>query len=300
MQIVCGVDGGGTKTILEIRSTQDEFIIRKTFGAFNINGIGEEAFYCLIKNLFFEINQYGICESLCIGAAGISNPKVGLLIQNAAQTCGFNGKLQLVGDHEIALFGALGNQDGVILIAGTGSICYGKKKDGTRVRCGGWGHLIDDGGSAYAIARDGLAVAVQSYDGRRLDTTLQDMIFQKLEINSAEALIPIIYSASMDKAKIAALAPIVMEAAAQGIPSAIEILDQNVIKLADLADTALKKLELTRGKIALMGGVLTQSDDMRIRTIRELKNRYPDVECIQAKEDAAAGAVMMALLAYQA
>lgn len=84
------------------------------------------------------------------------------------------GVIRLVGDHETALAGALEEPAGVILIAGTGSICYGVNESGAKFRAGGYGHIIDDAGSAYAIGRDILKAVVRSSDGRQGQTVLKE------------------------------------------------------------------------------------------------------------------------------
>ena len=76
MKYVAGIDGGGTKTVLEIRNLSNEIIKQKTFGAFNINSTGMDHFINLFKEIISELTPISECMCLCIGAAGIGNPRV--------------------------------------------------------------------------------------------------------------------------------------------------------------------------------------------------------------------------------
>ncbi|WP_312430280.1 BadF/BadG/BcrA/BcrD ATPase family protein [Lacrimispora sp.] len=114
------------------------------------------------------------CRGICIGAAGISNRDTAKLLTRNLKEQGMQGVIRLVGDHETALAGALEEPAGVILIAGTGSICYGINESGAKFRAGGYGHIIDDAGSAYAIGKDILKAVVRSSDGRQGQTVLKE------------------------------------------------------------------------------------------------------------------------------
>lgn len=295
MMYVAGIDGGGTRTTLEIRNIQNGQNIRKTFGAFNINSTGEEQFGRLLKDLFEELVPISDCVSICIGAAGISNPKVRNMIRETAREYGYTGKLILKGDHEIALRGALGTEPGMILISGTGSICYGRREDGSIVRSGGWGHLIDDGGSAYALARDGFTAVVQSADGRRDGTLLTQLYYQKLGIHTPEEIVPFLYDSHTDKAKIASFSVLVEQAAAKGDRIALEIIHHNADQLMELIGAVYARLSIPRAKIALLGGMMSHDTILRAVTIDKIKNGGLSIEYIPALEDAVAGAISLAL-----
>ena len=95
------------------------------------------------------------CLGICIGSAGTGNEDAVAFLKETFMEGGFLCRLLITGDHVTALKGAFKNACGILLIAGTGAICYGQTGSGEEpVRAGGFGHLIDDGGSAYAIGRD--------------------------------------------------------------------------------------------------------------------------------------------------
>ncbi|MCI8332365.1 MAG: ATPase [Clostridiales bacterium] len=291
MKFIAGVDGGGTKTMIECRDVTGHVLNRQRFGAFNINSIGEEGFAALLQEIFLFLQSVGECEALCIGAAGISNPKMRQLVEAAVGASGID-KWQLVGDHEIALYGALSGRPGCALISGTGSICFGRNAKGETARAGGWGHLIDDGGSGYALGRDALTAVVRQWDGRGEETRLSHMILDTLALTNRKELIAYIYGG--DKSRIAALASLVDQAAKQGDRAACQIIQREAMALCELVDAVAKRLGFDRGEVALLGGLLMHPTELRRAFAARLADMAPTIHCVQPCQDAAAGAALMA------
>jgi N-acetylglucosamine kinase-like BadF-type ATPase len=294
LRYIAGIDGGGTKTTLEIRNIDNGQSIRKTFGAFNINSTGEEQFKKLLRNVFEELVPIEDYKCICIGAAGISNPRVQEIMKETAKAYRYTGELILKGDHEIALRGALGADCGMILIAGTGSICYGINEEGRIVRAGGWGHLIDDGGSAYALARDGFAAVVQGSDGRREKTLLTSLYYEKLGIHTPEEIVPFLYHSKTDKGTIAAFSTLVEQAAGEGDRIALQIIQQNASLLMELIRAVYHQLAIPNVKLALLGGLMSHETTIKSKTIELIKQSGLSIEYIEAKADAVAGAISLA------
>lgn len=292
MKFAGGIDGGGTRTTLELRSLQGQVVGRKVFGPFNLNSIGQERFPALLDEITQALREAGECTSLCIGAAGISNPAMQTLVKDAMDRAGL-ACWQLVGDHEIALYGALEGRPGCALIAGTGSICFGRNADGSTARAGGWGHLIDDGGSGYALGRDALLSLVRVWDGRQAPTVLTRQIPEFLGLNTRQALIAHVYGG--EKSRVAALAPLVEQAAAQGDETALDILRRNANALGELAAAVVKALGMAQGEAALLGGLLTHPTMLRRETVSWLNLHLPGITPTFPRQDAAAGAALMAL-----
>lgn len=289
-RFAAGVDGGGTRTTVECRSLDGTVLCREIFGPFNLNSIGEERFAALLEEIAGFLRKIGVCKALCIGAAGVSNPRVRELTARAMDgLCHW----RLIGDHEIALHGALSGGPGIALIAGTGSICCGKNERGGFVRAGGWGHLIDDGGSGYALGRDALSAVVRQWDGRGEETVLSRLVPEFLRVDTPQELIAYIYGG--DKSRIAALAPLVERAAETGDRIALAIYTKNGAALGELVLAAAKRLEMQAGEVALLGGLLTRDLRLRGALAAFLAERAPGLRCVEPRQDAAAGAAMLAL-----
>ncbi len=285
---VAGIDGGGTHTRLEVREDNNQLLGRWEFGPFNLNAIGENRFLCLLEEAFAACGDMSQCASLCIGAAGISNPRMKALLEKTLQETGFRGRLKLCGDQEIALRGAM-DTPGIVLIAGTGSICFGKNAAGKTARSGGYGHLIDDGGSGYALGRDVLAEAVRTADGRSGCVPLLERVYAKLNARSPEEIAAFVHHPDTDKAKIAAFSAIALELS--GDPAIAGLLDRNARELVALVRAVQARLDLQNCSVALMGGLLETENPYR----RMVANKLSEVgKPATATHDALWGAAQIA------
>lgn len=296
---VVGLDGGGTKTEVIVADLDGNILSQFKSGAINING---ESIQNVERNLIYifdtissQIGNSDDCVYTCIGTAGISNPLTKETLKKAVVNSGYAGSLFITGDHETALYGALGKVDGIILIAGTGSICYGKNKYGIEKRTGGFGYLIDDEGSGYAIGRDILAAIVRSVDGRGKETLSKEMVFSQLNISSIEELIGFIYAKDTNKRDIAKLAPNLTIACAAGDSAALEIAKKCSDELVKLVIPIANKLELYDGEIALAGSVLQKDEFIRNLFVQKIGEMYPKMRWTYPKNGAAYGAALMAI-----
>lgn len=291
MKFAAGIDGGGTKTTAQLRALNGNILCQRSFGAFNLNSIGAERFAALLDEITVWLRAQGECVSLCIGGAGISNREVKRLVGEAMERAGLPC-WRLVGDQEIALYGALEGNPGCALIAGTGSICFGRNEAGESARAGGWGHLIDDGGSGYALGRDALEILVRSWDGRQAPAILTKLL-ENAGLNTREALIDRVYGG--DKSRVAAYAPMVEQAAALGDETALTILRCNAAKLGQLVQAVTKALNMETGEAALLGGLLTNDTILRRETVAWLNRELPRMTPVHPRQDAVSGAALMAL-----
>ncbi len=291
MRFIAGIDGGGTKTRVRCCRFDGTEIETRTFGAFNLNSIGLEKFRLLLSDITAFLQSVGECAALCIGSAGISNEVMAGEVKTDMDNAGIRN-WKLVGDNVIALSGALDGGAGIILIAGTGSICFGRGRSGEEARSGGWGHLIGDEGSAYALGRDALSAAARAMDGCGQETMLTSLLASELGLDTRIKIISYVYGG--DKSTVAALSRLVEKAAAEGDPAALGIISDNAGKMAELVGAVARKLDLDQTEVAMLGGMLENDTILRERFIEVMARRFPDISCISPKKDACAGAVMMA------
>ena len=258
---VAGIDGGGTHTRIELRDMENRLLRSGDFGPFNLNSVGEAAFRSLLREVFGWCGAMECCAKLCVGAAGISNPKVGRILEEELIQAGFKGRWKLCGDQEIALRGAM-DGPGAVIIAGTGSICFGKNAAGETARSGGFGHLIDDGGSGYALGRAVLHNAVCAVDGRETDRAILRGVCDRLG-TGPEGIVPFVYSPQTDKAAVAKLCYVALELAEQGNEAAMAILRQGAAELSQMVAAVQARLEMPGCRVALLGGLLTEDNIYR-------------------------------------
>src|SRR5581483_5378036 len=123
---------------------------------------------------------------------------------------------------------------GVALVAGTGSMAFARAPDGRTARAGGWGYLLGDEGSGYALALAALRAVVRDADGRGPATRLTSRLLAHFGAVLAQDLVRLVYGGGVDRAALAAVAPYVLEAAAAGDEVAAEIMAGQAEELADL------------------------------------------------------------------
>ncbi|MDR6881032.1 BadF/BadG/BcrA/BcrD ATPase family protein [Bacillus sp. 3255] len=296
---VAGLDGGGTKTAVRVADESGVEVHSFTSGAINYNGQDADSIRRSFLDIFAGIagacGGLEHCAQIVIGAAGVSNPAVSARLEANCRESGYSGKLFITGDQETALCGAHDSEYGIIMIAGTGSICYGKGKDGRIHRSGGYGHLIDDEGSGYSIGRDLLASLVKAHDGRIPETVISGMVYEQLQLTTVQQIVGFVYSKETNKKDIAALAPILSQACALGDEAAFAIAEKQAASLVETAVPVVEKLSMQQGALAMAGSVLLNNDEIRRSFVEKLKERYPQLTCMKPIKDAASGAVLMAL-----
>jgi N-acetylglucosamine kinase-like BadF-type ATPase len=299
VRFVAGLDGGGTKTAVTISDESGLVIHTFTSGPINYNGQDEvsigHSFREIIETISEVCGGLDHCVQICIGAAGLSNPSNIKRLQSNVRELGYQGGLLIVGDQETALCGAQENEYGIIVIAGTGSICYGKNSFGVSHRAGGFGYLIDDEGSGYSIGRDLLTAVVRAYDGRSPETAITSMVYAQLKVETVQQIIGLLYDKNTSKKDVASLAPILSEACALGDKAALSIAHKSASSLYELLVPVAEKLSLQQGRLAMAGSVLLKNTFVQSAFVEMVKQRYPDMLCMTAKKDASWGAVLMAL-----
>ncbi len=295
----CGWDGGGTKTEVLVADSEGTTLHRQVFGPLNPNGSSPEQVRNTVREAvsFLRAMPGGeeACGGMVIGAAGISSRNTAGLLEEALREAGWSRPYRLAGDQEIALAGAIEGH-GAILIAGTGSICYGRDPGGRLFRTGGYGHLIDDEGSGYALGRDILKAVVRAADGRGPETVLTSALESALHLSAGDVpgIITWLYAPERAKAEVAALARLLTPALEANDPAALAIAENAAENLAELVLTGWRKTGMTDGELALTGSILQKFPVIRNTVIRRVNDVYPAVQCGDPRGTPARGAVRMA------
>jgi len=295
---VVGWDGGGTKTLMKVLDMDGNTVLCAKAGSLNYNSNPKEEIRKTINTLIAKLQnlseELSDCKGIFISAAGISNKEAASFLTSSLEQSGIQCEISIVGDHEAALYGAFGKPEGIILISGTGSICFGMNQNGLKIRTGGYGHLIDDEGSGYAIGRDILSAAVQIYDQRVKNSNLLDLVYEALGVQSVEEIIQYAYQSNWNKACIASLSPIIIKALKMNDPCAKAICEKASNELVKLVLPVAKKLTLKEGKIALLGGILTHYEPIKNMVVERLANELPDLKIVEPMYDSATGAAIIA------
>jgi N-acetylglucosamine kinase-like BadF-type ATPase len=269
-----GIDGGGTKTLAVVVDRDGNEIGRASAGGSNLSVIGvdraaHEIEMALASALAGASGGLPI-RALWAGLAGVDHTGTYDLMLPPLRRLARD--VRLGNDAELVLT-ALPGAAGVALIAGTGSIAFGRDATGKMYRAGGWGHIIGDEGSGYDLGRQALAAATRVADRRGPETTLLDAIIAKWNLQSPWEMIDRVYLQS-DKAAIAALSAIVFDVARTGDAVARRIVSKAADELALDVLTVAENLEFNGPlPIAVAGGLMTHEADFRRRVIRRIRRR---------------------------
>jgi N-acetylglucosamine kinase-like BadF-type ATPase len=307
LTFIIGVDGGGTKTIAWLAplcdATNSVVLGRGQAGPGNPRAAGFETAQsnigAAIEAAFADAKlPRTTAASACFGLAGAGRALEQERIAAWAKDIGIASRVQVTGDAEPILAAASPDNCGIALICGTGSLAWGRNSAGEVARCGGWGYLLGDEGSGYAIARSGLQAAVRAADGRGPLTSLLPLFQAQLEAATPQDLIDRIYSPQMTRERLAGLAHVVFDAALRD-PAAKQIVVEAAFQLAEMVIVICRQLDLTGGRypLALAGSVILSETLLGELVLERLKESSAAPSSAAFIAEPVRGAVALARLA---
>ena len=230
--------------------------------------------------------------------AGVGRPAERATLGAALAARGLARHVHVIADAEAALQDAFGDGAGILAISGTGSAVWARGEAGRMLRVGGWGLLLGDEGSGYAIGLAGLRVVMRSHDGRVASTALTGAVLGALGLDSPDDLVR--WTALASKRDVAATAPLVLEHAAD--PAAAAIIQAAAAELADQVDTAARLLDPWTGRVpvALSGGLIAPGRGFRTPVLHALERVSHAYRVHQDVVDAARGAALIARARHRA
>jgi|HubBroStandDraft_1064217.scaffolds.fasta_scaffold04079_5 glucosamine kinase len=305
MAYYLGIDGGGTKTRC-VLADETTVLATAMTGGCSVIRHGEqqarEALHAGIRQVCAtaKISPDQI-SAICVGVTGAARPEIAAKIRGILTELipeGTRARIEVVGDNVIALEAAFGSGPGVIAIAGTGSIVYGRDAAGHTARAGGWGFAISDEGSGHWIGRRAISVILNSED-QGLQTALTDMVFQAWKLSTIDELVQ--QANSTPPPDFPRLFPLVLRAADEGDAIACELLSEAGTKLAELTCIVVRRLAShpthapgATPPIAMTGSVFRQSLVVRQVFYHTLQKSFPGVEVHQDPTDPVEGALARA------
>jgi len=215
-------------------------------------------------------------ERTCVGLAGAGRPEVSNLVHRLLAEL-VSGEIEVVGDMVIALQAAFGDGAGVMMIAGTGSMAYGRDASGNTLRAGGWGFSVFDEGSGHWIGRSAVAAIMRDYDETgKENSVLLDSIKKSWGLATREQLI--LAANASPSPDFAGLLPAVLSAADSGDAQARSIFTQAGTELARLAKIVIQRLFSDGDKVpvAMTGGVFSNCALVREVFYNSLRSEYPN------------------------
>ncbi len=254
-----GIDGGATKTDFVLADMQGNVVATAQLGSTNPVDIGIDT---VCERLGEGIRL--VCErvptrvvSVYAGLSGGSVGNYAATVRAYLERLGF-ARVGCGNDATNIIAAALGDEDGVSVIMGTGSVVYVQRK-GELSRLGGYGYLFDEGGNGYAIGRDAISAALRAEEGSGKQTLLRSLILARTETSTVLGALSLFYEGG--KREIASYAPLVMMAYEQGDGVAANILKRNMRCLAELIRLARQRLGINeQTRVVLVGGLTRRAD----------------------------------------
>lgn len=315
LDLVVGIDGGGTKTVAVLADATGVEVARSTGAGANLQTIGAMAVQERLTSLLGElVDRFGIVgtvRAVTASLAGVDRPAdvpvatqaIDAAIEAVAASHPLvrwelaRGSPTVTNDAVAALAAGAQALDGVVVIAGTGSIAFGVCA-GARSRAGGWGSILGDEGSGHALGYHALRAVARAHDRRAPATALTGAILARLGAESAPDLIGIVSSPAWGVADTAALAPIVLAVAEGGDPVAEALVDEAAeeLSLATMAVIRALPFNPTRDlPVVQSGGLWAASARLRSAFDARLCAGAPRARPTVSRAEPVSGAVWLAL-----
>lgn len=297
MAYFLGMDGGGSKTACAV-GDEHQVLGQSLAPSCKISRVGEQqarqALHVAILDACKSAGiQPGQIQQACAGIAGATREQAITATRKLMREV-LTAPLQVVGDMVIAFEAALGGAAGVIVIAGTGSICYGRNERGETARAGGWGSAVSDEGSGFWIGRRAVAAALRAHDGGQ-NTALLPAVMNTWHLATRDD-VSITANRLSPPPNFAELFPLIKQAAEQGDVIAKQILTAAGCELAQLAEIVLRRLwpGPNRVQVCICGGVLKNSLLVRSAFAEAVRAATPEVAVSYQDVEPMLGALALA------
>lgn len=296
-----GIDGGGTKTKAIIIDELKNIIATGISGPSSVdtvtleetkNNIEEAISKALVQTDIINFS----CEALFAGLGGITGVDVEEEVELTLKNLKYvdkNTKIKVKSDVYNALAGGLNNQDGIIIIIGTGSVAFGKNNN-IYHRSGGYSPYEGDAGSAYDLGINLLKKLARAIDNRISYTKMLKEVSEELNINTFEKLANYFNKYGANRTHIASLAKYVTKYANLNDLNAIDIIDYATDELALMVKAVDDKLNLKTHKLAIIGSLGNAEGYFKDSFIKKIKQINNNFEIFESLSDPSYGSALKA------
>lgn len=308
MDYILGVDGGGTKTFVQITDISGKVISESKYGSSNFKSVGikaareniSKAILKAIKSINHS-NKFTF-KYACLGLAGNDTP----MDDNTYRKIIFDSDIKdymdpahtiTCNDTRVGLAAGSNSKNRIIIICGTGSSCFGINEEGKEAKANGWDYILGDEGSGYDIGLNALRACIRAYDGRGEKTLLSVTILEDLGIKSITELVDWAYSGTLFNNKIAALARTVCATAEKGDKISAKILKEAALEAVNSINAVVNKLNLADKvfDLVFVGKVFKCEKYFKSIVMEKIKNKFIKVNFVPLSEEPVQGAIKLAL-----
>jgi N-acetylglucosamine kinase-like BadF-type ATPase len=292
--LVVGIDAGGSKTRAFAVDRDGAVVGRGAGGGANLLSSPDPAgsIGAAVSEALAGATPLAVVLS-CSGGDRPADREKGRGI--LTQIVGPSVRIEVTHDAIAALYAGNPLGCGVVLIAGTGSIAFGRNDEGDEQRAGGWGYLIGDEGSGYWLGLEGLRAAAHHTDGRGAATSITTHLLRDLGAETFMDVIPQLYGRPHPAPAVIAAVWAVGRAAAEADAIAVSIVQRGGHALARAASTVAAGLRLTEGPVYLAGGAFESVASLERAVRSELLRMLPRATVEPVSEEPAMGAARLAM-----
>lgn len=305
-----GVDSGGTKTQAVVGLARGGSITQMASvvvpAGSNPLDVGiAAAVEVMVRAVRLACEQAGIAphqlQGGCAAVAGCGRAETRIAMEAGFEQHFAQLRMHWVHDGWAALASAGVPPVGVAVISGTGSLVFARTSDGRTARTGGWGYLLGDEGSGFAIGRAALVAVARAYDGRAQPTRLAQALAIKLHVTGWEELLRLIYQQAKPRQMIAELAPVVLRLAEEGDRASRAIVQRASEDLAEMIEVVVRQLKVPPVDLPLIlsGGMLSNCQFLRHELLERLRQFGVEFAKHQVVPDPALGALRLAVRCEQ-
>jgi N-acetylglucosamine kinase-like BadF-type ATPase len=296
---VLGIDAGGTKTVCLLADERGVIVAEGRGPGANLHAAGE----LKVEKVLHQVMEDALegrdvmPAAICLGIAGVDREDEAKTMRAIMRRISHYARVLVVNDALIALVAGAQDAPGIVIIAGTGSIVYGRNAGGEAARAGGWGHMIGDEGSGYWVGREALAAVMRAADGRGPETRLTADVLRHFGIADVSRLPRIVYDRDVPRMSVAALGPIVERSVRAGDAVATRILERAAEELVLASRSVATALEMRGDAFTffLAGGVFRVVPWLAEDLPRRLVEVAPRCQVQLLDVEPAVGAVWLAL-----
>ena len=300
MKYYIGIDGGGSKTVFAISDESGKILGTALAGSAFYKQIGEEGVIDLLRNGVAEVCRFAEGDatdiaSVCFGMpAWGESPVNDKIIEEKILSTFPEWNIHIVNDCEVGWAGSLELYPGINIVAGTGSIAFGKNEEGVTARCGGWSEWFGDEGSGYWLGVKCVQLFSRQSHGRDERAPLYEIVRKELNLSVDEEIIDLFEQEYLHKRdKIASLQKLLLQAAKEGDVYAVDTYAQAAKELYDIVCGVKKKIFADKNCLVSCSGGIFKTGDVIRKPFRKLLEA-DGMELTESKAEPYVGAVLLA------
>ena len=300
MKYYIGIDGGGTKTVFAIADESGKILGQTQAGSAFYKQIGEDGVLELLENGVKAVCEYAEGDKteiacVCFGMpAWGESPVNDKLMEEKILSTFPEWNIHIVNDCEVGWAGSLELYPGINIVAGTGSIAFGKNEEGVTARCGGWSEWFGDEGSGYWLGMKCIQLFSRQSDGRDEQGPLYRIVRESLKLSDDMEIVDLFEQEYLHKRdRIASLQRLLFRAAGEGDVYAIKAYEEAAKELFDIVCGVKDKIFKDEDcLVSCSGGIFKTGDVIRKPFMKLLEEK--GMMLTESKSEPYVGAVLLA------